>query len=72
MQKILKRPEPADLSHFNMRIYGSHNTICQELREIYHMIDNEEAKLKVRVAMSMAKKIVDKLREYKNEKDKKV
>ena len=63
--KRMGYPRDADLSQFNMRVYGSDGTICQELREIYHMIDNEEAKLKVRVAMSMARKMVNKLREYR-------
>jgi len=41
------------------------NTICETLRQIYHLTDNEEIKLKCRVAMTMAKKMAFKLSAYK-------
>ena len=65
MRKILKRPDPIDIDFVNMRIYRSHNTLCQELREIYHLLNEEQDKIKVkvRVAMSMAKKVTAKLAE---------
>ena len=40
------------------------NTICQVLREIYLKTDDEEIKLKCRVAISMAKSMNKKLWEY--------
>lgn len=42
------------------------NTICHVLREIYRDTTDEKIRLKCRIAMAMAKKIVNKLREYKN------
>lgn len=41
------------------------NTICQTLRQIYHESDNEKVKYDTRVAMSMAKAMVKKLKKYK-------
>ena len=72
--KVFNRPDPIDMDKLNMRIYGSRNTICQELREIYYMSEDEEVKLKVRVAMAMAKKMAAKLIWYKetNDREKKM
>jgi len=41
------------------------HTICQTIREAYHLTSNEEARLKLRVATSMAKSMTKKLEEYK-------
>jgi hypothetical protein len=49
--------------------YKGHHTICQTLRDIYALTDNEEIKLKTRIAMSMAKSMHNKLKQYKKEKD---
>lgn len=45
--------------------YNGHHTICQTVREIYMMTQNEEIKLKCRLAMAMAKSMHNKLKEYK-------
>ena len=42
-------------------------TICGVLREIFSKTDDPEVKLLVRIAVSQAKKIVDKLQKYHNE-----
>lgn len=60
----LKR-EPVPESKMKRRRYKGHNTICQTLRDIYALTDNEEIKLKCRIAMAMAKAMQDKLKEYK-------
>ena len=66
LESLIERPEPIDEKYINQIGLVSKNTICQELREIYNLIDNEEAKLKIRVAMAMAKKITNRLIMYRN------
>ena len=39
-------------------------TICETIRQAYHLIDNEDARLKLRVATAMAKAMTAKLQEY--------
>jgi len=46
------------------------NTICETLRQAYHLIDNNEARVKLRIATTMAKRMERKLREYKRDWDK--
>jgi len=41
------------------------NTICQTLRDIYNMTDDPDIQFRLRVAVSMAKAMTKKLREYK-------
>jgi len=41
------------------------NTICQVLRETYHLTNEPLVKMNLRVAVSMAKAMTKKLREYK-------
>jgi hypothetical protein len=40
-------------------------TICQVLRDIYHASTDKDIRLKLRVAVSMAKSMDKKLRKYK-------
>jgi hypothetical protein len=40
------------------------NTICQLLRETYRMTDDEDVRLNLRIAVSMAKAMNRKLTEY--------
>lgn len=40
-------------------------TICEMLRQIFRATENEEIRLKARIAVTMAKKMDSKLREYK-------
>ena len=68
IEKMLDRPDPIDEIYVDKGGFVSDGTICQELREIYHLIgeDDKEAKLRVRVAMAMAKKIINRLFMYRN------
>ena len=43
---------------------GSKCTICEVLRDIYHMVDDEQVRDKLRVAHDMAKRMSKKLKEY--------
>jgi len=54
--------EPA--SEENMERLALKGTICGQLRQVYKMIDNEEVKIKIRVAITMAQKMNKKLDEY--------
>lgn len=45
--------------------YNGHFSICQKLRDIYILMDNEDIKLDLRIAMAMAKKMNEKLQDYK-------
>jgi len=57
-----KRIPPADVSWMRKNRYLGHFTICEKLREIYRMTDNEEIKLKCREAMAMAKRMQEALK----------
>ena len=46
-------------------------SICQLLRKIYHLTDDPEIKLELRVAVAMAKSMDKKLRSYNGGWDKK-
>ena len=41
------------------------NTICNILREMYHMTNDPEIRLKCRLAFSMGKAMCDKLMQYR-------
>jgi len=41
------------------------NTICNTLREIYHMTDDLEIRFKCRLAFAMGKSMCDKLMQYR-------
>jgi len=58
MKKNIKsRPEPAKVE--SMRHHGVENSICKELRVIYQLLneDQDEIKVRVRVATAMARKM---------------
>ena len=62
-----KRREPvSEKTMLNTR-YAGHHTICETLREIYTSTDDEEIKLKCRLATSMAKAMQNRLKKYKAE-----
>lgn len=46
------------------------NSICQLLRDIYHLTENEEIQLKARIGVSMAKAMQGKINELKSIRDK--
>ena len=59
------RVKPIDERKMRRTRYEGHHTICQVLREIYGLSDDEDIKLKARVAMAMAKKMHERLKYYK-------
>lgn len=60
-----KHHEPIDISEMDRTRYDGHHSICQTLRDIYHLTDDESIRLKARVAMSMAKSMHNRLKKYK-------
>jgi len=56
-------PYPIEMMNFK----GPDNTVCELLRQTYHLTENDEIRTNIRIAMSMAKRMGDKLREYKRE-----
>lgn len=60
-----KRREPVPEKEMDKERYEGHHTICQTLRDIYHLTDNEDIKLKCRLAMAMGKAMHEKLKYYK-------
>jgi hypothetical protein len=64
----LKQHEPCPIEEMNHKVRV--NTICATLRQIYRKTDNEEIKVLSRVATTMAKKMGDKLEQYKKNWDK--
>ena len=59
--------EPTSISDMKKRRYEGHHTICQKIREIYTLTDNEDIKLKCRIAMAMAKRMHERLKRYHEE-----
>jgi hypothetical protein len=55
---------PATEEEMAFARYAGHHTICQTLRDIWAMSDNEEIKMKCRLAVAMAKAMHDKLKSY--------
>jgi hypothetical protein len=60
-----ERTEPVSDVKMKSQRYKNHHTICEVLREIYMEAENETIKYKCRLAMAMAKKMHNKLKEYK-------
>ncbi len=61
-----KHHEPVDISEMDRSRYQGHHSICQKLRDIFHMTENEEIKIELRICMSMAKSMNSKLQDYKH------
>jgi len=57
--------EPVPRCEMLRERYTGHHTICQTLRDIYHLTDNEEIRFKARLAMSMAKAMNDSIQRHK-------
>jgi hypothetical protein len=60
-----KRHKPVSVDTMLNTRYKNHHSICETLREIYISTDDENIKDKARLAMSMAKAMQNKLKEYK-------
>lgn len=61
-----KKHTPVSERMMDRRIYEGEHTICQTIRDMYHLTDNEEIRLKCRLAMSMAKSMCEKLMQYRD------
>jgi hypothetical protein len=62
MKHELKISDPCPIEYMEMK--NPQNTICEVLREIYHLTDDPVIKLRLRVATTIAKKMSKKLSEY--------
>jgi hypothetical protein len=60
-----KRVEPVSEKIMLDETYNGHFSICQKLREIYLLTDNEDIRLNCRIAMAMAKSMQNKLKFYR-------
>ena len=61
----MRRHEPVSVSKIEKTRYKGHHTICQFLRDIYSMTDNEEIKMKCRIGLSMTKSMHERLKKYR-------
>ncbi len=64
LNSLPKRP-PAPLEEMDKSRWEGHHSICQYLRDIYHMTEDEELRLKCREAMAMTKAMHERLKKYK-------
>ena len=62
-----KHRDPVPVEEMNRHRYDGHHSICQTLRDLYHMTEDEEIRVKLRLAMAMAKAMNEKLQYYKRE-----
>lgn len=62
----ITQQEPVPKEEMNKHRYDGHHSVCQTIREIYRLTDNEEIKLKCRLAMAMTKAMHEQLKRYKN------
>lgn len=60
-----RKRDPIDVSEMDKKRWEGHHSICQAIRDIYHLTDNEELRLKCRVAMAMTKAMHERLKAYK-------
>jgi len=47
-------------------VWKNHHTICQILREIHSLTENEEIRSRCKLAITMSKKMHEKLKQYKS------
>jgi hypothetical protein len=71
------KADPIDVKAMELTRYDGHHTICQNLRDMYHMAEKintdpakkdeliAEIRLRCRIGMTMAKKMNKKLKWYK-------
>jgi len=59
---MLRKHNPVSVLY--MKVNYPKHSICQLLRETYRMTDDENVKLNMRIAISMAKSMDRKLKEY--------
>lgn len=68
-EEMEKPVELASAEEMDIKRWEGHHTICQTLRDIYHITDNQEVKLKCRLAVAMAKAMNEKLKWYKHQEE---
>lgn len=56
--------EPASIEDMEKRMKGE-NTLCNTIREMYHITNDEEIRMKCRIAFSMGKAMCERLGFYK-------
>lgn len=61
--------DPVPVSEMDRGRYEGHHSICQTLRDMYHMTEDEAIRLKLRLAMAMAKAMNQKLQDYKHQEE---
>jgi hypothetical protein len=61
--------EPYPIEQMSFR--NPENTICELLRKTYKLTDNDQIRTNIRIAMTMAKKMGDRLHWYKKNCEKK-
>ena len=61
----MRKHKPVPISKMKKRRHEGKMTICQILRNIYAMTNNEEIKMKCRIGTSMAKSMNKRLLYYK-------
>lgn len=62
LYRDLSYVKPASIQRMNDK--GRPNTVCDVLKKIYHLSNDEEVKLLARIATTMVKKMNHKLGEY--------
>jgi len=68
----MRKHKPVSIKKIEKTRYKGHHTICQFMRDIYAMTDNEEIKMKCRIGMSMAKSMHERLKKYRKIMDGKI
>ena len=60
-----RQRDPIDIREMDKSRWEGHHSICQTLRDIYHMTNDDTLRVKSRIAMSMTKAMHEKLKSYK-------
>jgi hypothetical protein len=68
----IRKHKPVSIAKIEKSRYKGHHTICQFLRDIYSLTDNEEIKLKCRIGLSMTKSMHERLKKYRKIMDAKI
>jgi len=61
----MRKHKPVSIAKIENQRYKGHHTICQFLRDIYALTDDEEIRLKCRIGLSMTKSMHERLKKYR-------
>jgi hypothetical protein len=61
-----KHRDPVPESEMGRERYQGHHTICQILRDTYHLTEDSTVKINLRLAMAYAKAMNEKLQHYRH------